>query len=159
MWRGLDIQIRETSCNNSAILLKILMSLLQCNTFITTTSRLLAELPYQHSPTINEMVVVIFHVTLDVGLYVWLQFSVVPGSNHLEVGHKIWLLPAGFWSRSRPEPGYLAGAGAVTLALLRFQLQFQLKTYFTQIVYRYFITSIDVFSPLELKIKQELPYY
>ena len=27
-------------------------------------------------------------------------------------------------ARSRAEPGYLAGAGAVTLALLRFQLQF-----------------------------------
>ena len=31
---------------------------------------------------------------------------------------------AGFQSRSRPEPGYLAGAGAVTLARLRLHLKY-----------------------------------
>ena len=34
---------------------------------------------------------------------------------------------AGFRSRSRPEPGYLAGAGAVTLARLRLHLKYLLN--------------------------------
>ena len=37
------------------------------------------------------------------------------------------VVPAGFRSRSRPEPGYLAGAGAVTLARLRLHLKYLLN--------------------------------
>ena len=49
--------------------------------------------------------------------------------NCLSVSPALSLSVAGFWSRSlsepeQPEPGYLAGAGAITLARLRFHLKY-----------------------------------
>ena len=52
------------------------------------------------------------------------------------------LLLPGFRRRSRPEPGYLAGARAVTLARLRLHLKF------TQIIWN--LTSFDVFSKVNI---------